>query len=64
LSSSKGGAQDLLLFSGGPVIYFNSSVGLEFTGNYRIDRVHDTKTSAKTFFIAIGFQVHLEKDKN
>lgn len=61
-SSSKGAPEDLLLFSGGPVIYFNSSVGLELTGNYKIFRSHNTETSAKTFFIAIGLQVHLEKD--
>lgn len=63
-SSSKGSSQDLFLFSAGPVIYFNSSVGLELTGNYRIDRLHNVETSAKTFFMAIGLQVHLEKEKN
>lgn len=63
-SSSKRDPHDLLLFSGGPVIYFNSSVGLELTGNYKIFRSHHTETSSKTFFVAIGLQVHLERDND
>lgn len=61
-SSSGGDSHDLLVFSGGPVIFFNSSVGLELTANYKIFKQHNTDNSSKTFFIAIGLQVHLEKD--
>ena len=64
LSSSDGGSQNLFLFSGGPVIFFNNSVALELTANYKIFRIHNTETSSKTFFIAIGLQVHLVKDKD
>lgn len=49
-------------FSAGPVIYFNTSVGLEFTVNY--DTFKGTYSgSANTFSFGIGFQIHLEKDK-
>jgi hypothetical protein len=49
----------------GPVIYFNSSVGLEFTLGYtsRIDDIKDNyKTTQKGLQIGIGFQIHLEKE--
>jgi hypothetical protein len=62
-SSSNGDYQTLFLFSGGPVIFFNESVGLEITANYKIFRIHSTETSSKTFFIAIGLQIHLEREK-
>jgi hypothetical protein len=61
-SSSNGGSQNLFLFSGGPVIFFNESVGLELTTNYKIFRIQNAEASSKTFFIAIGLQVHLIKD--
>jgi len=49
-------------FSAGPVIYFNTSVGLEFTFNY--DTFKGTISgSANTLSFGIGFQIHLEKDK-
>jgi hypothetical protein len=51
-------------FSVGPAIYFNSSVGIELTANYEIFSNKSTNTSAKTFFLALGFQIHLEKEKN
>lgn len=49
----------------GPVIYFNSSVGLEFTFGYasRVDDIKDSyKTTQKGFQMGIGFQIHLEKE--
>lgn len=46
-------------FKAGPVIYFNSSVGLELTLNYGSNKF-DTYTS-NTFQIGLGFQIHLEK---
>lgn len=48
-------------FSLGPVIYFNSSVGLEITLNY--DKINSQTTNVKTFSLGIGFQIHLEKEK-
>lgn len=56
--------ESLLRFSSGPVIYFNSSVGLEFTINYEFYKSKDANTNAKTVFLGIGFQIHLERDKN
>lgn len=51
-------------FSAGPVIYFNSSVGLELMVGYYyntsdIESLY--KTQEKGFQMSIGFQIHLEK---
>ena len=49
----------------GPVIYFNSSVGLEFTIGYNSrteDAENSYKTTQKGLQIGIGFQIHLEKE--
>lgn len=46
----------------GPVIYFNSTVGLEFTANYQVINFKPDNGNVKTFFISIGLQVHLEKE--
>ncbi|MEO6683370.1 MAG: hypothetical protein ABIN48_11175 [Ginsengibacter sp.] len=51
-------------FSLGPVIYFNSSVGLEFTINYESFRYKNDNKSSNSFFLGIGFQIHLERYKN
>jgi hypothetical protein len=48
----------------GPVIYFNSVVGLEFLVGYykRNEDVNGSfKTKQKGFQIIVGFQIHLEK---
>lgn len=48
----------------GPVIFFNSSVGLEFTIGYssRVEDIKENyKTTQKGLQIGIGFQIHLEK---
>lgn len=63
-SGSNGYRENLYFFSAGPVIYFNTSVGLEFTLNYEIIKRKDAAISAKTFFLGIGFQIHLEKEDN
>lgn len=48
----------------GPVVYFNSSVGIEFLLGYSA-RVEDVegyqKETRRGFQIGIGFQIHLEK---
>lgn len=46
-------------FKAGPVIYFNSSVGLELSLNYSTE-VFSNNTS-KYFTVGFGFQIHLEK---
>lgn len=48
----------------GPVVYFNSSVGIEFLLGYYsslADMEDYQKETRKGFQIAIGFQIHLEK---
>lgn len=47
----------------GPVIYFNSSVGLEFTIGYFNDKPSDGRNPTTGFQTNIGFQIHLEKNK-
>lgn len=53
-----------LSFATGPVIFFNSSVGLEFLVGYgsRIEDVEGSyRNTQKGMQIGIGFQIHLEK---
>jgi len=48
----------------GPVVYFNSSVGLEFLLGYsysKEDVEGYQKETRKGFQVAVGFQIHLEK---
>ncbi|WMI66849.1 hypothetical protein RBH94_06710 [Aestuariibaculum sp. YM273] len=48
----------------GPVIYFNSSVGLELTLGYKKDNLNTSSGSKgefNTLSFNIGFQIHLEK---
>ena len=54
--------QNAFTLSAGSVIYFNSSVGLEFALNYRLLNIPKEDVSAKTFFVTAGFQIHLERD--
>ena len=49
--------------AGGPVIYFNSSVGLEFLVGYTTSNYVQNKSSINSFQVGLGFQIHLEKDK-
>jgi hypothetical protein len=51
-------------FSAGPVIYLNTSVGVELSINYELYKNKIAATSTKTLFLGIGFQIHLEKDNN
>lgn len=46
----------------GTVIYFNSSVGLEFTAGYSITNYTKSDIKYKIFQLGLGFQIHLEKD--
>lgn len=48
----------------GTVIFFNSSVGLEFSLNYRNSKVKyddGDNGSTKQFLVGVGLQIHLEK---
>jgi hypothetical protein len=49
--------------SGGTVIYFNSSVGLEFTLAYSTTKVVGFAGTNNEIRFGIGFQFHLEKEK-
>jgi hypothetical protein len=53
--------QNDLYFSAGPVIFFNSSVGLELAAKYSTLKSTMPIANAKTIFFAIGFQIHLER---
>ena len=50
-------------FSGGPVVYFNSSVGLEFTIAYTTTKAAGFPGANNEIKFGIGFQIHLEKWK-
>jgi hypothetical protein len=63
LSDFNGYSQNTFILSAGPVIYFNSVVGIEITMNYELIHSTGSATSAKTFFLGIGFQIHLESEK-
>ena len=47
----------------GPVIYFNSSVGIEFLLNYSTTNTNNSITKSYKLGIGIGLQIHLQKDK-
>ena len=48
--------------SAGPVVYFNSSVGLEFLIGYTTSKYVKYNGNNNTILVGIGLQVHLEKD--
>lgn len=47
-------------FKLGPAIYFNSSVALEMTLNYSLNKLNSS-TDYNIFSLGLGFQIHLEK---
>ena len=49
------------LISGGPVVYFNTSVGIEFTLGWSYEKAIEDKSSAQSFLMGLGLQVHLER---
>lgn len=51
-------------FSVGPVIYFNSTAGIEFLLNYTTGGENLSNKRSNSFGAGIGFQIHLEKEKN
>lgn len=48
----------------GPAIYLNSSVGLEFLIGYTATPKNKNSDKSSRIGFGIGFQIHLEKDKN
>jgi len=50
-------------FNAGPVLYFNSAVGLEFILGYSVSKVIGFKGNNTAMQAGIGFQFHLERDK-
>jgi hypothetical protein len=50
-------------FLAGPVLYFNTSVGLEFTMGYSTTKIVGFTGSNNKMQFGIGFQFHLEKEK-
>ena len=50
-------------FKAGPALFFNESVALELTLNYKITNFDSEFSSSKwkTFNIGLGFQIHLKK---
>lgn len=59
----KGQHLNTFSFSGGPVIYFNTSVGLEFIIAYSSTKVVGFSGNNRKLQFGIGFQIHLERDK-
>lgn len=62
LASNPSSSTNKFSFSAGPVLYFNSSIGLEFLLNYSAIASSSNDKSYK-LGIGIGLQIHLEKDK-
>jgi hypothetical protein len=58
----KGQHLNTFSFSGGPVIYFNTSVGLEFIISYSTTKVAGFSGNNNKIQFGIGFQIHLEKE--
>lgn len=61
--TTSGISKTTLAFSAGPVLYFNSSVGLEFLVSHLTYRYRNVDASDNKIQFSFGLQVHLEKDK-
>lgn len=53
---------NMFMISGGPVVYFNSSIGMEFTIGYAHQRFDRNVGSNNYIQASLGLQVHLRKD--
>ena len=49
-------------FSAGPVMYFNTTVGMEFTLGYLHSKYVNHSDHSNHILIGLGLQIHLEKD--
>lgn len=63
LNQASESKQHTFSVSAGPVLYFNTSVGLEFTVGYSTTKVVGFTGSNNAIRFGIGFQIHLEKEK-
>lgn len=61
--STNGLNKNTLSFAAGPVLYFNSSVGLEFLITHNTYRYKNVNASDNKIQLSIGLQIHLQKDK-
>jgi outer membrane protein W len=50
-----------LTIKAGPVLYLNSSVGLEFNIGYSNIKNNDNKGNTNSILMGLGFQIHLKK---
>lgn len=55
--------QNTFSIAGGPVLYFNNSVGIEFAIGYTKTKIIDFEGSNNAVRFGIGLQFHLEKEK-
>lgn len=60
---SSGIKQNVFSFAAGPVLYFNSSVGLEFLIGYSTTKIAHFDGVNNALQFGIGLQFNLEKDK-
>lgn len=56
-------SKNTFVFSAGPVLYFNTVVGMEFLVSYSTSKFSGIKGSNNNVMIGIGLQIHLEKEK-
>ena len=61
-SSNSKQSANVFMINAGPVIYFNSSVGVEFTIGYSSLKYSGISGSNNTIQTSIGLQIHLQKD--
>lgn len=62
-SSNNSTPKSTFVFSAGPVIYFNTVVGLEFLISYSTFKFSGIRGSNNTVIVGLGLQVHLEREK-
>ncbi len=62
-SSSTNAKSNNIGFKAGPVVYFNSSVGLEFTIDYSISKssTSSNESTSRSLNVGFGLQIHLKK---
>lgn len=56
-------SKNTFVFSAGPVVYFNTSVGIEFLVSYSTSKFVSVKGSNNIIMVGLGLQVHLEKEE-
>ncbi len=56
-------SKNTFTLSAGPVVYFNTVVGLEFLISYSTYKFSGIKGSNNTIMFGLGLQIHLEREK-